>query len=205
MKTTFSISIAVAILSLAISLSAAHASEHIKIVKCDGSPNWKECATISISGDITESDGMEFIERTKEIKNADVILESLGGSFTSGLIIGQQVFVKKFQTRVLDHVLCVSSCANIWLAGRLRSAGVGSVVVFHSPYKLSDPTHADGMAAVMEGIYLARLGLSYKAAMELFGGHGPENVRAYVVDGEGVQHGISCDVDAHGSPKSCAP
>jgi hypothetical protein len=45
-------------------VSPAYASDHMRIVKCEGARNWKECATITLKGELQDSDADEFIERT---------------------------------------------------------------------------------------------------------------------------------------------
>lgn len=207
MKTVATMTIVLAILLWVISLNMAAASDHMRIQTCGGSTNWRECASITIGGEILPSDGPEFVARTEEIKTAIITLSGMGGDFVAGLTIGQRVFDKKYHTQVLDNTSCMSSCANIWLAGKKHTAGTGSVIVFHAPFRVNDPSHADGNAAVLQGVYLGMLGFTPQQAGEMFGGHGPLNTRAYVVGDDGTQRGFSCTTDADGVPiaGTCKP
>lgn len=174
----------------------------MKSFRCDNVLSFQECAVIVISGDITNGDGVEFIERTKEVVSATIVLSGPGGSFRSSIAIGTTIFKRKYRTYVPKDAVCASACANIWLAGNDKRTGPGSMIVFHTPYNADDPTHADGAASVMQGIYLAALGYSYKQAAELFG-HGPLNTRAYVVDDTGEGVFVTCYDDIYFNKRTC--
>ena len=185
------------ILFSAITLSTAAASD-INISQCDNARTWQECSVITLSGEIVPGDGARFIEITKEIRHGLVVLSGPGGSFRSGVVIGTEVYIRKYNTYVPPDADCASACALIWLAGNVRTIGLGSAVVFHTPYRADDPTHADGVGSVLQGIYLAALGYSYEQAMKLFG-HGPMNVHAYVTTDTG-NHIADCDTDTDFKP-----
>src|SRR5271165_3523387 len=106
-----------AIVLAVILASSASASEHMRITPCAKRGDFRDCAIIVISGEIAVNDDDEFVLRTKDIRNAGVALSSLGGSLTAGLVIGEQIHKKGFQTVVLSGDTCASSCAFAWLAG----------------------------------------------------------------------------------------
>lgn len=189
--------ISISSILLMATLNTATAAD-IGITQCDNTRTWQECSIITLSDEITKDDGARFIELTKEIKRALVILSGPGGSFRAGVMIGTEVYNKKYHTYVPEDTDCASACALVWLAGNVRTIGLGSAVVFHTPYRADDPTHADGTGSVLQGIYLASLGYSYEQAISLFG-HGPMNVHAYVTTASGNRI-ADCDTDASFKP-----
>jgi len=61
------------------------------------------------------------------------------------------------------------------------------------------------MAAVMEGIYLNRLGYSYPGAVRLFG-HDPSIVHFYIGSGSASSTlSVDCKTGAGGAPAECSP
>jgi len=189
---------------LMIGLSSAHASDHIRIVKCEAARNWKECARITIKGEIQLKDSDEFINRVKEIKIASIDLSSPGGNFIAGLEIGEVVSQRKFKTRILENTSCSSSCAHIWLAGSERLIYAGGILLFHTPFMAEDPNHADGLASVVLGAYLSKLGYSYSFIKDAFG-HGPNDINAFIRNEEGELAQVRCLTDNAGDTdiKSC--
>lgn len=172
-------------LALSLAASSAIASPHMRITKCDGAETWKDCAIISLNGYITFEDGQEFISRTEEIKTARVDLDSLGGSTFGGFLIGEAIHGKGFTTNVNDNTKCYSSCAHIWTAGRTKTLGHNSSVGFHSPLTSTDSEHADGMTSAMLGMYLSKLGYTYKDIMNTIG-HDPSIVHIIYNDVTGT-------------------
>ena len=49
---------------------------------------------------------------------------------------------------------------------------------FHAPYRIDDASIADGTATVLLGMYLARVGIDYDAALKYFG-HGPHEFAVF--------------------------
>jgi len=154
---------------------------------------WGDYTLIEISGPIEKDYGEKFLALTKEIKRGDVILSSAGGDLRAGIIIGTQIHAKGFATSVNAGAACLSSCANIWLAGTPRTQGPDSIIAFNAPYLPGDPS---GEAAALQGIYLATLGYSYATVLDLFG-HDPTSVRAYIgrQDGTGTIDAMICTQD----------
>lgn len=157
---------------------------HMRITRCVGAGSWKDCAYIVISGPITSDDGSEFLLRTKEIATAVVFLNSGGGNMLSALQIGERVHEAGYVTVVPNNALCVSGCAMIWLAGTNRSLGNNAALVWHVPSREDDPSHADGTASAINGMYLAKLGYGYDTVLKLFG-HDPAALYAIAKDSQG--------------------
>ncbi|MDD5395290.1 MAG: hypothetical protein PHE17_19885, partial [Thiothrix sp.] len=134
---------------------------------------------ITIAGRIEPGDYQKFTQIAQSLKGpVRVSLASLGGSFDDGINIGEVIHASRWDTEVIDGWDCVSSCANIWLAGRHRTITGQSQVAFHAPYALEDPQHADGAASAMFGVYLAHLGYSYGDVTKLMG-HSPKEYRSF--------------------------
>jgi hypothetical protein len=49
---------------------------------------------------------------------------------------------------------------------------------FHAPYRVDDASIADGTAAVLLGMYLARVGIDYDTALKYFG-HSPHEFTVF--------------------------
>lgn len=169
---------------LAVVLGVSFASPHMHIVKCAEALNYHDCAVIMLTGDITDRDGQEFVERTLDIRRARVALHGPGGSTTAGIIIGEQIHNKGFDTFVPDDTVCASACANIWIAGRKRVMGSKSLLLWHSAFRKNDPENADGMGNVLVGVYLAHIGYNFADAIRLFG-HDPNDVHGTYSDEHG--------------------
>ncbi len=108
----------------------------------------------------------------------EVSLGSNGGAFEEGIEIGEMIHALKWNTTVIGNMDCISSCANIWLAGAHRTVTGKSQVAFHAPYQSDDPKHADGLGSAVFGMYLAHLGYSYGDVMNLMG-HGPSDYHVF--------------------------
>ena len=119
---------------------------------------------IAISGPIENNDFEIFVNKSFNIKNAIVLLDSSGGAVYDSIKIGREIRKKGFYTAVPDNTLCASSCALIWLAGKKRFAEDGSFLGFHAAY-----THKNGIISesgagnALIGSYLNDLGLSDRA------------------------------------------
>jgi hypothetical protein len=171
---------------LAVVLGVGFASPHMKITKCLDARNYHDCAVILITGDITESDGPEFVARTKDVSAARIDLTSVGGNLIAGLEIGEQIHTRGFSTNVPAGNICASSCADIWLAGKVREMGPETFLIWHDVFRADDPKNADGAGNVVVGIYLAHMGFSYDDALRMFG-HDPSYVHATYRDAQGKQ------------------
>jgi hypothetical protein len=156
----------------------------MRILKCDGARNYHSCAIITLAGDIELQDGNEFIARTRDIAGAGVDLSGAGGNFFASPVIGENIHARGFNTYVPPNSTCASSCANIWIAGRVKDMGLSSTIIWHAPFDPNDPDNADGRANFMEGIYLAGLGFDYRTAERLFG-HDPNDAHATLTDEQG--------------------
>jgi hypothetical protein len=171
---------------LAVVLGVSFASPHMKITKCLNARNYHDCAIILVVGDITASDGAEFVARTQDVASARVDLTSVGGNLIAGLEIGEQIHARGFSTNVPGGNICASSCADIWLAGRVREMGPETFLIWHDVFRADGPKNADGAGNVAVGIYLAHLGFNYADALRMFG-HSPADVHATYSDARGNQ------------------
>ncbi len=156
----------------------------IHIAACSPNQSWKVCSIITMTGKIEQEDGAKFIERTKDIVAARVDMSGPGGSVYGSILIGQQVRAKGFSTRVPDGLECDSACAYVWVAGKDRTMGNKSILMWHAPYMGSDPTAADGTASVAIGMYLANLGYTYSDVLHMIG-HGPGDAHVTFTDAAG--------------------
>jgi len=157
----------------------ANTKANISVVPgCYGGRDIDTCKTISLTGPIGFHDAERFkevIEKNK-ITNALVALDSPGGSTFNGLAIGRLIREKNFATVVPKDKVCISACANVWLAGTTRYVDDNVMIGFHGdaeiPGKNGVPikganavASAPGNAVV--GAYLGWLGLSDKAIYAL--------------------------------------
>jgi hypothetical protein len=167
----------------------AHASPHMRIVKCEGSNSFKDCSIITITGNIELADGAEFVKMTEEIRSASIELSSTGGSIFASFVIGERVRAKRYDTDLVDGEVCASACSNIWMAGINRYMKPNTALAFHTPYMEGDPDHADGWTCILQGMYMATLGYNADDVDTMFG-HGPHDIHVTLEDGEGhVTHG----------------
>lgn len=83
-----------------------------------------------------------YLEEATDGKNS-ICLDSTGGAYLEGLIIGQIVFKNGIGTRITSGSRCYSACALIFMSGRIRgneSEGtyrylhVNADLGFHAPY-----------------------------------------------------------------------
>lgn len=122
---------------------------------------------ISISGRIDDDDGARFKRIAAPMSGTTlVVLNSNGGSVIEGLIIGETIHSKSYDTGVPAGAVCASSCGLIWLAGSTRYAAANAHIGFHAAYvRDGDEQREAGAGNALIGAYLARLGLSYKAVV----------------------------------------
>jgi len=91
--------------------------------------------TIFISGDIVNGDADRFlnvIKQNKLSRDTLVALDSLGGRMLEAYRIGMQIHELGFLTYVGPEKHCVSACADIWLAGKVRFISTEGGVGFHA-------------------------------------------------------------------------
>lgn len=166
--------------------SIAHASEHMRISPCEGVRDYHQCAVIAISGDIIPEDRDEFLARTNDIAKARIDLSGPGGYARSAINIGEIIRARGFSTFVPADSVCESACAYIWLAGKPRTTGPKSVLMWHSGYFGKDDQHADGNGNALLGMYLAHMGYTYDDVDHMIG-HDPNDLHAMVTDENGIQ------------------
>lgn len=147
----------------------AQASPHMRITPCVIGIDYHECAIIQIDGEILSGDGEEFLERTKDIKDAVVSLNSPGGRLVDGIMIGERIHERQFETVVGADAMCHSACAAIWLAGSAAHSIQNPNISFHSPYLESTPDASDAPGVAYMGAYLGRLGMTPDVVIRLFG------------------------------------
>ncbi|MER9221851.1 hypothetical protein NKI48_23470 [Mesorhizobium sp. M0644] len=76
---------------------------------------------ILLNGEIDLRSALEFRKALKAAPNAKLILlDSLGGSVQTGLLIAEEVFDRKMDTLVPANAICASACSYIFFAGRSR-------------------------------------------------------------------------------------
>lgn len=163
----------------------AHASEHMRIEPCISVRDYHQCARITIAGRIFPPDLPEFIERTKDIQKAIIILSGPGGAERASINIGEIIHAKGFSTYVPSGSECVSGCAYMWLAGRTKEMGIQSTLAWHAAFSGNDQ-HADGNGSALLGMYLAHLGYGYDDVDKLIG-YDPNDMYAMIKDANGLQ------------------
>jgi hypothetical protein len=166
--------------------TSVHASEHMRIDACQGTRDYRECAIVSIAGEIMASDGPEFVARTQDIRNARVDLQGPGGSLAALIVIGEKVHEKGFRTHVPANSICASACAYIWIAGSVRDTGPNSKLAWHASYDEKAPNVANGRFNALLGMYIAHLGFGYEDVFNMLG-NDPRDVHVTLTDAEGVQ------------------
>ena len=116
---------------------------------------------ITVSGEITNSDGDRFSILASKYTNAIVELSSPGGSLLSGIQIGTIIRLRAFHTLVRNENVCASACAYAWLAGTQRYAEIGSKIGFHAAYVMNQGVAKEtGSGNALLGSYLSRIALS---------------------------------------------
>ena len=120
-------------------------------------PSTHTSCAISLSGEITENDGSEFLSVVESLgmtyaegdfeannpETSALCLNSSGGHFFAGQFIAHIVHKNGIPTRVLNDDECYSACAMIFMAGRslgaewdtpFRALEPKARVGFHAPY-----------------------------------------------------------------------
>lgn len=142
--------------------SPAAAAEITTTRNADGSH------TVYVTGKIGQGDEVVFDRIAAAIPEKDhVTVELTGpGGLLSAIDIGQTIRRRGFDTLAKDY--CASACANIWLAGALRSITPGTVLGFHSaaiPCETGKCVCGYGTAIL--GAYMRDMGLNYGAIAQL--------------------------------------
>ena len=134
--------------------TSAAAAEFTRRPQANGSD------VITISGEIHAGDHWKFIEITRDIKQASVILNSNGGRIRQAIHIGRLIRDRNYETRVHNGAICNSACTLIWLSGAFRHLDPRARLGFHSarkqlkpPYERSEPGNA------IQAAYMASIGV----------------------------------------------
>jgi hypothetical protein len=122
---------------------------------------------ISITGEIVQGDADRFEQIVPSVTGpTGVFLNSEGGAVLEGLIIGEAIRAKGYDTVVANGAECASACGLIWLAGMKRYVGKTGNIGFHAAYTgTGDDAKEAGAANALVGAYLTKLGLSYDAVL----------------------------------------
>jgi len=132
---------------------------------------------ISITGVLEDGDDAVFRKLAAASDKAIVVLNSEGGSVSTGLEIGRAIRLRGFATAVPPQTLCASACALTWLAGSPRFLDDTSKLGFHAAYRVVNGKAAEsGVGNALVGAYLNQIGL-------------PENAIIYVTSAppEGIE------------------
>lgn len=118
----------------ALVITATAQAANITAIKDECTP--KDCFHIKIEGDIQLEDSKKFddIIARNNIKVATVSLNSNGGNLLGGLFIGFAIKDHGFSTSVPDDGACLSVCASIWTAGKIKYTSPTAHIGFHQPY-----------------------------------------------------------------------
>lgn len=148
--------LAAASISLILS-SAVVADERIgAFLLPDDAPN-----AIMLAGDITELAPLDFKKAMLRRPDADLlVLGSDGGSMLSGLLLADDVHVRKLATYIPEGLSCYSACSYVFLAGTQRlAAGELGVHQFYDPSSGGSDSSAQSVVADMLQI-MDRFGVS---------------------------------------------
>ena len=118
---------------------------------------------IFIVGNIVKGDAAKIEQITFDNQyRTGVFLKSDGGALLDGLVIGEIVRQRHYDTIVPSGAACASVCGYIWLAGTQRYVGETGHIGFHAAYVVEDGEAKEvGQGNALVGAYLSRLGFSY--------------------------------------------
>jgi len=161
----------IAHLAIAAALAVAPVTVHAATMEVDHDCKYApQCSYIFVQGIIEKGDGERFKKLIKQEKvgpDAVVALHSPGGIVDDGLAIGWTVHERGFLTLVGDDAKCVSMCADIWLAGKVRYVSETARIGFHSTSVRESKTHKyvgpDRIGDRQQRAYFERLGLTETA------------------------------------------
>jgi hypothetical protein len=140
--------------------TAAPVVRHFLTGKIDGRD------TIVLNGQINTGDDQEFIRLASGLDHALIFLNGPGGNMITALNIGRYVRTRGWDTAVADKQLCMSACAELWLAGTTRYMTDTALIGFHAAYQVEqDKAVESSIGNALVGAYLNSLGLSDKAVI----------------------------------------
>jgi uncharacterized protein YecT (DUF1311 family) len=131
-------------------------------------PNDNGYGVVFVDGEVDFALAREFVQKTKSLRHAVVILQSPGGSVDAGLEIAIQIAENGYGTAVLGKS-CSSICAVIWLAGNNRYMTEDASIGVHAAYRIETDQEGNpiatesGSANAEIGAFLALRGLSRDA------------------------------------------
>ncbi|WP_162918614.1 PAN domain-containing protein [Taklimakanibacter deserti] len=127
-------------------------------------------AVILVRGELAATDGLQFMRKTDDIKEAVVRFESPGGMVIAGLGIGRAIQRKGFATVIPSATRCTSACALAWLGGAERFMAENARIGFHRAYvlKYGRPRTSEAAEAVVLD-YLQELRLPQRAITYITG------------------------------------
>jgi hypothetical protein len=169
-------------LVVAAALAVAPITAHAATIEVDHDCKYAPgCSYIFVQGVIEKGDGERFKKLIKQEKvgpNAVVALHSPGRTVDDGLAIGWTVHERGFLTLVGDDASCVSMCADIWLAIKVRYVSETARIGFHSTSIREIKTHKyvgpDRIGDRQQRAYFERLGLTETAIHYLVAAKGDE-------------------------------
>jgi hypothetical protein len=89
-------------------------------------------SVIYITGEIGPDDYLNYMHVRRDMERGSIVLNSLGGSLMTAILIGANIHARKFETVVRSGDFCSSVCTMIWLAGKPRHLGRLAKLGFHS-------------------------------------------------------------------------
>ena len=168
----------------------------------------KNCSYVYISGEIVEGDADRFQDMIKKekVERAMVMIDGPGGTIYDGLTIGLMVHELGYLTYVDADTNCVSVCASIWLAGKVRYASQNAAIGFHAAsvrnlktYKIVGPSKNGDKAFTA---YYERLGMTNRAVRYLLAAKGDDVT--YLKDDVAYDLGIIIKIIPVGKPSAPA-
>jgi hypothetical protein len=124
---------------------------------------------VVITGPIVSGDDTTFFNLTLPLENVIVLLDSPGGDVETGLSIGSEIVLRRFDTSVGKTNSCSSICAIIWVSGARRFMTPTSLIGVHAAY--TEQVRSEGGSVKLEsgmgnadiGAYLNEIGLTREA------------------------------------------
>ncbi len=116
---------------------------------------------ISVAGEFTEGDDVQFKNLAISADRAVVFFDSIGGLAQVGMEIGRTIAIKGFSTAVANNQQCASSCGLAWLAGQHRFLTPTSKIGFHAVFtETSGQQDVSSAGNALVGSYLQQLNLN---------------------------------------------
>src|SRR5262249_47448564 len=125
-------------------------------------PDQNGMTIVAIAGQINAGDENVFSSKVKGLdpEKTAVALASEGGAFRPALVIANYIRLTGMSTLVPADRTCASSCAYIWLAGRVRMLDTNARVGFHGIFDERSGVPASHGNALL-GTLLGHLGFGY--------------------------------------------